>query len=60
MNSESSSINEGTVYFDVRFNATIPGTKEPITLIINVEIQTKDKPGYELVTRGIYYCASMI
>ena len=60
MNSESSSINEGTVYFDVRFNASIPGTKEPITLIINVEIQTKDKPGYELVTRGIYYCARMI
>ena len=60
MNSESSSINEGTVYFDVRFNATIPSTKEPITLIINVEIQTKDKPGYELVTRGIYYCARMI
>ena len=27
MNSESSSINEGTVYFDVRFNATIPSTK---------------------------------
>ena len=54
MNSESSSINEGTVYYDVRFNACMPGTEEPITLIINVEIQTKDKPGYELVTRGIY------
>lgn len=60
LNSESSSINEGTVYFDVRFNATIPGTKEPIMLIINLEIQTKDKPGYELVTRGIYYCGRMI
>lgn len=60
MNSESSSINEGTVYFDVRFNAVLPGNKEPITLIINLEIQTVDKPGYELVTRGIYYCARMI
>ena len=60
MNSESSSVNEGTVYFDVRFNASMPGIKEPITLIINLEIQTKDKPGYELVTRGMYYCARMI
>ena len=60
MNSESSSINEGTVYFDVRFNAVAPGDSDPITLIINLEIQTKEKPGYELVTRGIYYCARMI
>ena len=25
-----------------------------------MEIQTDDKPGYELVTRGTYYCARMI
>ena len=57
MNSESSSITEGTVYYDVRFNACMPGTEEPITLIINVEIQTKDKPGYELVNaRHILLC----
>ena len=55
MNSESSSIKEETVYYDIRFNAVLPGKKEPITLIINLEIQTKDKPGYELVTRGTYY-----
>ena len=60
LNSESSSIKEGTVYYDVRFNATIPEKEEPITLLINLEIQTKDKPGYELVTRGMYYCARMI
>lgn len=60
MNSESSSINEGTVYYDVRFNAIAPENGEPITLIINLEIQTDDKPGYELVTRGTYYCARMI
>ena len=39
MNSESSSINEGTVYYDVRFNALVPGSGEPVTLIINLEIQ---------------------
>lgn len=60
MNSESSSINEGTVYYDVRFNAIAPENGEFITLIINLEIQTDDKPGYELVTRGTYYCARMI
>ena len=60
MNSESSSINEGTVYYDVRFNAIAPENGESITLIINLEIQTYDKPGYELVTRGTYYCARMI
>ena len=60
MNSESSSINEGTVYYDVRFNAIAPENGESITLIINLEIQTDDKSGYELVTRGTYYCARMI
>lgn len=45
---------------DVRFNAIAPENGEPITLIINLEIQMDDKPGYELVTRGIYYCARMI
>lgn len=60
MNSESSSINEGTVYYDVRFNAIAPENGESITLIINLEIQTDDKPGYEFVTRGTYYCARMI
>ncbi len=60
MNSESSSILEGTVYYDVRFNAIVPNTKEPVTLIINLEIQAEDRPGYELVTRGMYYAARML
>lgn len=60
MNSESASINEGTIYYDVRFTAVLPNTETPIGLIINLEIQNDDKPGYELVTRGTYYCARMI
>ncbi len=60
MNSESPSISEGTVYYDVRFNAVVPESGEPVTLIINLEIQTDDRPGYELVTRGMYYSARMI
>lgn len=60
LNSESGSISEGTIYYDVRFTAVLPNTENPISLIINLEIQTDDKPGYELVTRGTYYCARMI
>ncbi len=60
MNSESKSINEGTTYYDVRFTADVPDEEKSITLIINIEIQNDDHPGYELVTRGLYYCARMI
>lgn len=60
MNTESATIKEQTVYFDIRFKAQIPGQKEPIQLIINLEIQVSDKPGYPLVMRGFYYCARMI
>lgn len=38
----------------------LPGSKEPIQLIINLEIQLNDTPGYPLVMRGFYYCARMI
>ena len=49
-----------TVYYDIRFKAYIPNTEEPVQLIINLEIQLNDTPGYPLVTRGFYYCARMI
>lgn len=60
MNSEAGSIGEGTVYFDIRFNAIIPGDDKLVQLIINLEIQLKDHPGYPLVRRGFYYCVRMI
>lgn len=60
LNSESGSIGEGTVYFDIRFNASVPEDDKLIQLIINLEIQLKDNPGYPLVKRGFYYCARMI
>jgi hypothetical protein len=59
-NSESTAIKEQTIYYDIRFKAYIPGKKEPIVLIINLEIQLDDTPGYPLVKRGFYYCARMI
>ena len=57
---------EGTLFYDVRFDAIAPKAEdsaEPekvIRLIINVEAQTKFKPGYPLTKRAIYYCSRMI
>lgn len=59
LNSESGSIKEQTIYYDIKIKAHIPQDK-PITLIINFEIQKSDNPGYALVTRDLYYCARMI
>lgn len=59
-NTEANAITEQTVYYDIRLKAIIPGNPEPLQLIINLEIQTNDNPGYPLVTRGFYYCARMI
>jgi hypothetical protein len=60
MNTESVAIKDQTVYFDIRFKACVPGESEPLQLIINLEIQLDDMPGYPLVKRGFYYCARMI
>ncbi len=60
LNSEANAIKDQTVYYDIRFKAYIPDGREPVQLIINLEIQLNDTPGYPLVTRGFYYCARMI
>ena len=58
--SESKSINEGTVTYDIHFHATAPDTEGLIELIINVEAQKDFYPGYPLVKRSIYYLGRMI
>ena len=60
LNSESTSIKEQTVYYDIRFKAMLPKEGETIQLIVNLEIQLNDTPGYPLIKRGIYYCSRMI
>lgn len=59
-NTEDTSINEGTVTYDILFRAIAPGSGEPIALFINVEAQNKFNTGYPLLKRGIYYCGRMI
>ena len=51
---------DGTVYFDIRFTAVLPSDGELIEILLNLEIQNKDTPGYPIPKRGIYYTARMI
>jgi len=60
MDTEDKLVREGTVTYDIRFRAAVPGTDEQIGLIINVEAQNDFYPGYPLIKRGIYYCSRMI
>lgn len=57
---EDVTVTEGTITFDIRFNAFVPGSGEPVNMIINVEGQNDFYPGYPLIRRGIYYCSRMI
>ena len=57
---EDSTIQEGTVTFDIRFYAILPKSGETVGLIINVEAQNDFYPGYPIIKRGIYYCSRMI
>ncbi len=60
LQNEDSSIREGTITYDIRFLATVPGTDDTIRLIINIEAQNNFYPGYPIIKRGIYYCGRLI
>ena len=60
LNTESSSLTEGVVYYDIRFRAVLPRSEKKIKLIINVEAQDNFTPGYSLLKRAMYYCCRMI
>lgn len=60
LNTEDNALGEGTIYYDIRFSALVPSTKEAIELIINVEAQNRYNPGYPLVKRGVYYASRLI
>ncbi len=60
MNTESSSVNEGTVRYDILFYAYVPVLDETVKLIINVEAQVDFNQGYSLLKRAVYYCSRLI
>lgn len=57
---EDTTMTEGKIFYDIRFVAVVPASKELIRLIINVEAQNKFNPGYPLIKRALYYCSRMI
>ncbi len=59
-NSESSTLRSGTRFFDIRFNVRAPSEDGYIQLIINLEAQNANRPGYSILKRALYYCSRMI
>ena len=59
-NVESTSINEGKITYDIRFDALLPKTEEPIYVIVNVEMQKHVPSQYAILKRALYYCARML
>ena len=57
---EQTSPTEGSVLFDIYFDAAVPNTDETVKLIINVEAQAEFHPSYPLLKRGIYHCARLL
>lgn len=58
-NTEDAVPNEGKITYDIRFSVRLPDG-EHIKILVNVEAQKKYHPGYDLVTRAIFYCARML
>ena len=59
MPNEDKEPGEGAIYYDIRFYVNIPESGEEVRMIINVEGQKSFYPGYQIVTRGIFYAASV-
>ena len=60
LNTESISMTEGKVTFDVKFRALIPRQGYATDMIMNIESQNNFYPGYPIVKRGIYYAGRML
>ena len=60
LSNEDSTPNEGKVTYDVRFFVWTLDKKSMLKLIVDIEAQKDYYPGYDIVTRGIYYGARMI
>jgi len=56
---ESTEVAAQRVTYDIRFRVKLPGSGS-VGMIINVEAQNKFHESYDLVSRGIFYCARML
>ena len=61
-NTEAYLNGEGLDRYDIRTYLMIPGNgaKQYVKLLINVESQNEDKPGYDIQLRALFYCCRMI
>ena len=63
---ESTELSSQRVTYDIRFKVLIPALDnseadaEPAEIIINIEAQNKFFENYDLVSRGVFYCARML
>lgn len=60
VNSEDSSKEEGTIFYDIKFVVYCPSEKQKLKMYIDVEAQNRYNPGYNITKRGVYYCSRMI
>lgn len=59
LNTEDDIPNEGKITYDIKFYVILPDG-EHTKIIINIEAQKDSKPGYDLVTRAVFYCARLL
>ena len=59
-NNEDTTVDEGTVKYDIKFTAKTPEDNGSIELIINIEAQNNFSPGYSLIKRALYYCSRLV
>ena len=62
LNTETYFNEEGLDRYDIRTYLRLPGKGSSgyIKLIINIEAQNEDKPGYDIPLRALFYCCRMI
>lgn len=59
ISNEDSDEEDGVLRFDIRFKAHLPGDQTE-SIIVNIEAQNEQNPGYPLIARAVYYCCRMI
>ena len=60
MNTEDSTVTEGTVRYDIRFKSRLPQAPEKLYMILNVEAQDFSQVRYPLLKRAVYYGSRLI
>lgn len=51
---------EELVTYDIHLYVRLPNHQDLITIILDLEAQRKFHPGYDLITRGVYYGTRMV